>query len=110
MTKLERAKFRVKIRILLEEARIIRYEERKAARGPDHNTLHLHRIGILRSESRSTQLAYGFARGVPYGVTESSARRPDLRRIAAVVRSLTCREALPHDVEAWMKEVPIPTT
>ena len=30
MTKLERAKFRVKIRSLMEEARIIRHEERKS--------------------------------------------------------------------------------
>jgi hypothetical protein len=88
----------------MEEARIIRHEERKADRGPDQASLWFHRVGPLRSESRSTQVAYAFARGFPYEQCEKPYVPPDAKRVAAIVRSLTQQEALPHDIEAWMKE------
>ena len=106
ISKLSRAKFRVKIRSLAEEARIIRHEEKKAERGPDQAALWSHRTIDLRNESRSSQLAYAFSRGVPFAVVERGTRMADTKRIAAIVRSLTGCETLPHDIENWMKEKP----
>lgn len=103
MTKLERAKFRVKIRSLMEEARIIRHEEKRADRGPDHDSLHLHRVGLLRSEARSTQLAYAYYRGVPYTATETTNREVDGKRVRDIIRSLTYKQLADGELLAWLK-------
>jgi len=106
MKPVDRAKFRVKIKSLAVEAKFIRIEEKRAARGPDCNELHLHRVGVLRSESRSTLLAYAYGRGVPYCAVESCARVPDHKRIAAILRSLTYAEVRPDEIVSWMKKTP----
>jgi len=111
MKAIERAKFRVKVRSLMEEARIIRHEERKATRGADNAELHLHRVGSLRREARATALAYAYAGDRSYASVEHSVRRAgncDAKRVAAIVRSLTFSETFPHDVEAWRKQSPVP--
>ena len=102
LDKLSRARFRVKIRSLAIEAEIIRHEEKKATDDHDRGILHAHRVGVLRAESRCALLAYAFVRGVAYRRVEPGGKQPmDVKRIAAIVRSLTEREALPHDVEKW---------
>lgn len=79
-----RACLRVKIKSLAEEARIIRREERKARYGRER--LHLHRVGIVRSEARHAQLAYGMLRGRSYKSLEPNAKEPpNARRIAELV-------------------------
>ena len=101
MTKLERAKFRVKIRSLAEEAKIIRHEEKKANRGLDCDVLHQHRVGSLRNEARCTLLAYALIRGVPYANVERSSRIPDGNRVRAIVKSLTARVLSYEEFRAW---------
>lgn len=98
-----RSKFRVKIKSLAEEARIIRHEE---ARTPDpswRGCLRGHRIHELRRESRSAQLAYAFVRGVPYKVVENRCKEdPDLKRIKEIVGSLSNRRVETVDVYEWI--------
>ena len=73
---------KIKIKSLGAEARFIRKEERKTLKqgrywlhkeppvAAEHygtyNSLRRHRVFDLRKEARSTYLAYGFLRGVPY--------------------------------------------
>lgn len=106
MESLVRAKFRVKIKSLMDEARTIRGEERKACACGDYatcNSLHGHRVGILRSESRATFLAYAFCRGVPYGAVEGKAAKEiDLRRVVAICKSLAGRTASPAEIMDWV--------
>jgi hypothetical protein len=65
--------------------------------------MHAHRVEVVRPEARSTQLAYGFARGVPYRVIEPRGSGMDVKRVAAIIRSLTGEEVLPHDIAAWIE-------
>ena len=60
-----REMLRVKVKSLAAESRIIRQEE-KHSRGLLRDELHLHRVGIVRSESRSACLALGFIKGRTY--------------------------------------------
>lgn len=66
LSKVNRARFRVKIKSLAEEARIIRHEEKRLLSPQDRGCLHAHRVNIVREEQRATLLAYAYARGVPY--------------------------------------------
>ena len=149
-----RAKFRVKIRSLAEEARIIRHEEaralhpfsltraaRKALRHGNLSDLpsskrldatyrviakhgdsliqaaaglRLHRIGILRDESRATALAYAFARGVPDTVAERGAKKEvNVKRILEIVRSMVGYgdhfkiEVTPAGIIRWTEEAKV---
>jgi hypothetical protein len=94
LSKLARAKFRVKIRSLTEEARIIRQEERRCIgqeRASDRGVLRGHRVGIVREEQRATLLAYAFVRGVPYRAVEWTAKPLDeavIGRIMRIINSL----------------------
>lgn len=68
-SRLVRAKFRVKIKSLAEESRIIRLEEKRAKARKDRTTidsLYEHRTVNVRWAARSTLLAYAYLRGVPY--------------------------------------------
>jgi hypothetical protein len=87
----------------MEEARIIRHEERKADRGLDHNQLHEHRVGPLRSESRRTLLAYGYCRGWPYALVESTRLPVNEKRIREIIRSLTYKQIPDGELSGWLK-------
>lgn len=56
-----REMLRVKAKSLADEAKLIRFEERRS-RGL-RNELRLHRVGVVRYESRATYLAYGVVKG-----------------------------------------------
>lgn len=60
-----RQKLRVKIKSLAEEARIIRFEEKKTHNDETRESLYLHRIFVVRNEARAALLAYGYMRGLP---------------------------------------------
>lgn len=109
------AKFKVKIRSLAEEARIIRHVARKRKRHvltEKYGTytftsfvssdLRSHNVTVVRPEQRHTLLAYAFYRGVPYASVERCAddNKPSLERIARIVKSLTNRDCL-SDVMRW---------
>ncbi len=85
---------KVKIKSLAAEARIIRLEEKRASKrryikpsvsisrvwtyhGDNdlRESLHRHRIDVVRVEARHSLLAYAFLRGVPYAAVE---RRPKI--------------------------------
>ena len=96
---------KVKIKSLAEEARIIRLEERracgrrKAKTGvhPDYKvwvgrddvlreSLHRHRIDVVRAEQRVSLLAYAYVRGVPFRAAEPKcATEPDWDRVRKLV-------------------------
>ena len=105
LSKLARAKFRVKIKSLSAEAQFIRHEERRAGHTPERCCLHEHRVGVLRDEARRTFLAYAFARGVPYAVVEKGSNpieRRDCPRIVEIVKSLTYRLVTTDDITQWL--------
>lgn len=97
-------KLRVKIKSLAAEAQFIRIEEQRAkvnarwARDKGKNSqeaaelcasLRNHRVHTVRSEARSTQLAYGYLRGRTYLQIEQSRRRdnsPDWDAIRRMVK------------------------
>lgn len=70
-----REMLRVKIKSLAEEARIIRREEQRNW-GTLRDELYLHRVGVVRRESRAAHLAYGFIRGRTYAQMESKCVTP----------------------------------
>jgi hypothetical protein len=103
ISKLVRAKFRVKINSLAEEARIIRKEEKRCgSRDSDRGSLRFHRTGIVRSEQRATLLAYAFMRGVPYSAVERNARPVEAKAIERICKSLSWQTV---DVSNWIKPV-----
>lgn len=105
LSKLARAKFRVKIKSLATEAKYIRLEERRAGHTLERCCLHEHRVGALRDEARRTFLAYAFARGVPYAAVErggNPVERKDCPRVAEIVKSLTYRLVTTADITQWL--------
>ncbi len=81
---------KIKLKSLVDEARIIRKEERKIPK--EHawlrNEMREHRVGVVRSASRSTHLAYGLARGLEYSVMEKKAECvPDWKAIDKMLAS-----------------------
>lgn len=107
MDRLIRAKFRVKIKSLADEARTIRVEERTACEHGAYatcNGLHEHRVGVVRPEARAALLAYAFCRGVPYGAVEAAGTRKeiDLKRVVGICRSLADRLVSPAEVMDWV--------
>lgn len=76
-----REMLRVKVKSLAEEARMIRREELRS-NGVLRDELHIHRVGIVRAESRTAGLAYGFVRGRKLEQMEpKSFTQPNWKRI-----------------------------
>lgn len=105
--KISRAKFRVKIRSLAEEARIIRHEEKRMGVGDVNNSLRgmlrEHRIGIVRNEQRATLLAYAYLRGKKRsdleGPTSKAAKTSDVMRI---IKSLAWMQPTKEEIDLWL--------
>ena len=66
-------KMRIKVRHLMEEARINRSEANKLS-GPEKHSLNHHRKTDIRNEARATQLVYALQRGVPYRSIEAKVK------------------------------------
>ncbi len=82
----ERTFLKVKIKSLAAESRIIRKETKKASQKSIKDGLYLHRIWVVRTEARSTYLAYGFLRGREYNQIERIAHiEPDWKRVLQMV-------------------------
>jgi hypothetical protein len=76
-----REKLRVKIKSLAEESRIIRKEELRT-HGPIRESLYLHRVGIVRTEARHSQLAFGIIQGKTLEQMEPNAKsKPNTARV-----------------------------
>jgi hypothetical protein len=89
---------KVKVTSLAEEARIIRRIARKVRAAHDRKRhpgdvppqawfgLNAHRTFDVRREARSSHLAYGFLRGVPYRAMEEKAHEaPNWKRVEQLV-------------------------
>jgi len=75
-----RTELKVKIKSLAAEARLIRTEELRAKKcGDTHklNSLHSHRVVVVREQARASLLCYAMLRGRPYSQLE--ARRNSTR-------------------------------
>lgn len=69
-----REMLRVKVKSLMEEAKIIRREERRAGGlGVLYEELRRHRL-LLRGEARCAHIAYGLVRGRDYKKIEANAK------------------------------------
>lgn len=82
---------KIKIKSLAAEASIIRRETNRFTRGdnPVRLELYAHRVFVVRPESRSAGLAYGFLRGRAYEQMETKVHNkayPDWKRIEALVQ------------------------
>lgn len=67
---------KVKIKSLAAESRIIRLESNRSKDPTTKCDLNNHRVGIVRTEARYSQLAYGFLRGLKYSQLESKTNNP----------------------------------
>lgn len=72
---------KIKRKSLAEEARMIRREELKLksdgkGSSSQYNSLHEHRIGIVREASRYAHLAHTFNRGQSYHTAEAKGSKP----------------------------------
>jgi hypothetical protein len=103
-----RCKFRVKIKSLAEEARIIRLEERRCVgikRDADRGCLRLHRISVVRNEQRATLLALAFLRGVPYRVIEKEGSKPvDKKAVLRILESLAWKRQQSEELDCWLSK------
>ncbi len=113
---------KIKIKSLAAEATIIRKEERKALKyarwkyekggnnsfeafEPYHE-LRLHRVGIVRSESRYSGIAYAFLREKSYSSTEKSNKDIDYGRLIGMINRFkpeTTPKFTTAQLEAWIK-------
>lgn len=94
------AMLKVKIKSLAAEARIIRHQERRS-KGILRNELHEHRIGIVRSESRHSHLAYAILRGRP-SPERTCKSRPDFEKVSKMTKRFgTYPGFAAKDVESW---------
>jgi len=112
---LVRAKFRVKIRSLAEEAKIIRQQERRVYHKEAYvkafyqACLHSHRVTNVRQESRATLLAYAFVFGRPYSSVErKTITDVPITAVVRVINSLSyCIPPITAAaVTAWVKAKP----
>lgn len=99
--KTNRAKFRVKIKSLAVESLIIKKEENKAI--PEvRESLHHHRVEIVKREQRYTLLAYAYYRGKKYRDVEKTCKNPpNIKTINRILKSLTGSAA--EDLNDWLK-------
>ena len=97
-------KLRVKVKSLADEAKIIRQEMRKVQIGWVKESLYLHRIGIVRTEARHSQLALSAVRGRPYQHAERKCKSPpDWKKIQDMVKRLNYSWFLDVGIEDWVK-------
>lgn len=92
---------RIKVKSLVEEARIIRHEAKKE-KGMVKWGLNQHRKTVVRDHARHNLLAYGILVGVPYGRMEHRCReKPNFSRVETLARRFGATQ---KDVTAWIEE------
>ena len=100
---------KMKICSLAAESKLIRKERNRKkwkAHPKVRESLHNHRVGVVRRESRVSLLAYGFLRGRTYRALEPEGSKPvDWRRVAQLVGKYgnRAKEDATREVEAWRK-------
>lgn len=83
-----REMLQIKLKSLMEEARIIRRTAMRVPAGDLRDELHHHRRGVVRSEARHTHLAYGFIRGRLWSDMELPRKEnlPDWKKVEAMIK------------------------
>jgi len=106
LSKLNRAKFRVKINSLADEARTIRAEERRCiGQAQDYNrgSLRNHRKLVVGVEQRHTLLAYALSRGMPYSKLEKKCNTlVELKRVKRILHSLAELDLTIEQIDKWV--------
>lgn len=104
---------KIKIKTLVEEAKIIRsFEEKFAWADEEKNEyprfrLQEHRKGIVRNATRHNLLAYGCLRGVPYKKMEAKCKvNPDFDwiRRTAITFSSKYKKELVKTIDNWIQD------
>jgi hypothetical protein len=92
---------RIKVKSLVEEAKIIRQESKKT-KGMVKYRLNEHRKTIVRDHTRHNLLAYGMIKGTPYELMEKKCYEPpNFSRIATIVKRFN---GSTKALEAWIEE------
>ncbi len=126
---------KIKIKVLAEEARIIRHEERRIMRGArwckcreidtqantisdsrreflvEHCDIHQHRVVDVRQEARAALLAYAFLRGRTLTSTERPIHcRPSWQRVVTNINIFTHESwnDLKPRFEEWVRASNLP--
>jgi hypothetical protein len=86
MARIKKTELRIKIKTLAAEAKYIKFEQRKFPRGKrEHEvfqSLHFHRVHLVRPAARSGLLAYGYLRGRSYEQLEQKCyEKPDWKEV-----------------------------
>jgi len=96
---------KIRIKNLSDESKTIRSEERRAKRFEDHElreSLHLHRVGVVRTASRHANLANACIRGVSYARLEMTSRtEPNWREVQKTAKRFGCDDAT---WDAWRED------
>lgn len=116
MSPYTRAKFKIKIRLLAEEARIIKQVSKKHGGQYAYvaGGVLSHNDRVVAVEQRHTLLAYAFLRDKSYRSVERDAVKPvDFQRVARIVGSLNGFKKAPQqvttDVMAWVTQGSTPS-
>ena len=104
MLKIEKRKaLKIKAKHLAQEAKIIKFEERKT-NGCTRDWLHSHRIHVVRPEARATQIAYAFAKGKTLRAVErypESIPESVWSRVTKMVKSYSDKDMLEY--KNWLR-------
>jgi hypothetical protein len=96
---------KIKLKSLAEEARIIRREELIAKKRGDYstlNSLHNHRVLVVRPAARSTHLAYSFLRGRNYRDVERMCyHQPNFAEVFRMVKKYGGWAQKEDDLKGW---------
>ena len=97
---------KIKRKNLADESRDIRREEKLAKAKGDRaqvNSLHSHRIGVVRPAARSAHLAHAHLTGTSYHAVEGRAKTPpNYKEVARLVRKFSGLEEFTwEDVVIW---------
>lgn len=100
------------VREVLSPEQVARLEKRLArskarvleGKGGVFWSLRNHRTNVVRQEARSTFIAYGFLRGVPYKSIEDTNKPVDMERVQALVAKYgkEDRRILMQRLEEWL--------
>ena len=104
-----RSKFKTNLFSLAAESRYIRKQEKKFPKGSyERRQLQEHRVVNVRQETRVTQLAYAFAKKMPYKQVEPKTHQPIdeylINKILNKLRRKGVYTISNDDILQWLKE------
>ena len=95
---------RVNVKTLAVESKVIRKEMLKTSSTFVKSYLNNHRINVLRSEARHTQLALAAVRGKPYiEIEPKTTHPPDFDRVRAKARKYIWYRKDKEKIDKWIE-------